>query len=344
MAEEIKKAKAPKAAKEAAPKAEKEVEAKVVAEKPVKAKAEKPVEAKVVAEKPVKAKAEKPVEAKVAAEKPVKAKAEKPVEAKVAAEKPAKAKAEKPAKAVEAKVVAEKPVHVHAEKPAEAPKAEPAVEVKAKVEIAAAPKAQAPKDAKGKVEAKAKAPFKPEPKQPNRLKVRFNKEIVPSLMAKYKYGSVMEVPSVEKIVINIGVGDATTNSKLLDDSVRELGEITGQKPIITKAKKSVASFKLREGQAIGCKVTLRGIRMYEFLDKLVSVALPRVRDFRGISKNSFDGHGNYTLGIKEQLIFPEINYDKVGKIRGMDIVLVTSAKNDEEAFTLLSELGLPFHK
>lgn len=292
MAEEIKKAKAPKAAKEAAPKAEKEVEAKVVAEKPVKAKAEKPVEAKVVAEKPAKAE--------------------------VVAEKPAPAKVEV--------------------------KAEPAVEVKAKVEVAAAPKAQAPKDAKGKPEVKAKAPFKPEPKQPNRLKVRFNKEIVPSLMAKYKYGSVMEVPAVEKIVINIGVGDATTNSKLLDDSVRELGEITGQKPIITKAKKSVASFKLREGQAIGCKVTLRGIRMYEFLDKLVSIALPRVRDFRGISKNSFDGHGNYTLGIKEQLIFPEINYDKVGKIRGMDIVIVTSAKNDEEAFTLLSELGLPFHK
>jgi len=312
MAEEIKKAKAPKAAKEAAPKAEKEVEAKVVAEKPVKAKAEKPAEA---------------VEAKVVAEKPVHVHAEKPAEA-----------------------VAEKPVHVHAEKPVEAPKAEvkvaPAVEVKAKPEVATAPKAAAPvsKDAKGKPEVKAKAPFKPEPKQPNRLKVRFNKEIVPSLMAKYKYGSVMEVPAVEKIVINIGVGDATTNSKLLDDSVRELGEITGQKPIITKAKKSVASFKLREGQAIGCKVTLRGIRMYEFLDKLVSVALPRVRDFRGISKNSFDGHGNYTLGIKEQLIFPEINYDKVGKIRGMDIVLVTSAKNDEEAFTLLSELGLPFHK
>lgn len=203
----------------------------------------------------------------------------------------------------------------------------------------AAPKAKAEKPAK--VE---KAEAVKEPKAPNRLKVRYNAEIVPALMAKFKYTSIMEVPGLEKIVLNVGVGDATTNSKLLDDSVRELGEITGQKPIITKAKKSVASFKLREGQAIGCKVTLRGVRMYEFLDKLISIALPRVRDFRGISKNSFDGHGNYTLGIKEQLIFPEINFDKVNKIRGMDIVIVTTAKNDEEAFALLSAIGLPFHK
>lgn len=197
---------------------------------------------------------------------------------------------------------------------------------------------------KAKAEKSAKVEVVEGPKAPNRLKVRYQKEIVPALMAKFKYTSIMEVPGLEKIVLNVGVGDATTNSKLLDDSVRELGEITGQKPIITKAKKSVASFKLREGQAIGCKVTLRGIRMYEFLDKLITIALPRVRDFRGVSKNSFDGHGNYTLGVKEQLIFPEINYDKVNKIRGMDIVIVTTAKNDEEAFALLSAIGFPFHK
>ena len=152
----------------------------------------------------------------------------------------------------------------------------------------------------------------------------------------------MEVPHIEKIVINIGVGEATANSKLLEDAVNELTVIAGQKPVITKAKKSIASFKLREGQQIGCKVTLRGNRMYEFLDKLVTISLPRVRDFRGVSKSAFDGRGNYTLGVKEQLIFPEINYDKIGKIRGMDIVIVTTANTDEEAFTLLSLLGMPF--
>lgn len=177
-----------------------------------------------------------------------------------------------------------------------------------------------------------------------RFKELYQNEIVKNLMTKFNYKSVMQVPSLNKIVVNIGVGDATGNSKLLDDAVRELGEITGQKPVITKAKKSIASFKLREGQSIGCKVTLRGNRMYEFFDKLVSIALPRVRDFRGISKNAFDGRGNYTLGVKEQLIFPEINYDKVSKIRGMDIVIVTTAKTDEEAFTLLSEFGMPFAK
>jgi large subunit ribosomal protein L5 len=154
----------------------------------------------------------------------------------------------------------------------------------------------------------------------------------------------MQVPRLEKIVINMGVGDAMQNSKALDAAVSELAQITGQKPIITKAKKSIANFKLREGVAIGCKVTLRGERMYEFYDKLVSVALPRVRDFRGLSKDSFDGRGNYTLGIKEQLIFPEINYDKVLKVRGMDIVIVTTAKTDEEARELLRLLGMPFRK
>ena len=154
----------------------------------------------------------------------------------------------------------------------------------------------------------------------------------------------MEVPHLEKIVLNIGVGEAITNAKLLEDAAAELALITGQHPVITKAKKSIANYKLREGQAIGCKVTLRGVRMYEFLDKLVSIALPRVRDFRGVSKNSFDGHGNYTLGVKEQLIFPEIDYDKVNKIRGMDIVIVTTARSDDEAYSLLAELGMPFHK
>ena len=178
----------------------------------------------------------------------------------------------------------------------------------------------------------------------NRLKERYETEISKSLMTKFNYSSVMQVPKVEKIVLNIGVGDAVNNSKLLDDAVAELALITGQKPLITKAKKSIAGFKLREGMPIGCKVTLRGERMYEFLDKLVNISLPRVRDFRGVPKNSFDGRGNYSLGIKEQLIFPEINFDKVIKLRGMDIVFVTTAKTDEEGRELLAQLGMPFQK
>ena len=178
----------------------------------------------------------------------------------------------------------------------------------------------------------------------NRLKERYENEIVKSLMTKFNYSSVMQVPAMEKIVINIGVGDAVSNSKLLDEAVEELTLIAGQKPVITKAKKSIAGFKLREGMPIGCKVTLRGERMYEFLDKLVNISLPRVRDFRGVSNNSFDGRGNYTLGIKEQLIFPEINFDKVNKLRGMDIVFVTTAKSDEEGRELLAQLGMPFKK
>ena len=177
-----------------------------------------------------------------------------------------------------------------------------------------------------------------------RLKQKYDSEVVSKLQGEYKYGSVMEVPHLEKVVINVGVGDATQNSKLLEDAVRDLTIISGQKPVITKAKKSIASFKLREGQSIGCKVTLRGTRMYEFLDKLFTISLPRVRDFRGVSKNSFDGKGNYTLGVREQLIFPEIDFDKVSKIRGMDIVIVTTAKSDKEAYTLLEALGMPFHK
>lgn len=214
-------------------------------------------------------------------------------------------------------------------------------------------KAQAPKKVEAKP-AEASAPeVKKSPakkvskgnkvrKESTRLLDKYENEIKKELMAKYKYSSIMEVPHLDKIVINIGVGDALTNAKLLEESVNELGLITGQRPVITRAKKSIANFKLREGQAIGCKVTLRGVRMYEFYDRLVSIALPRVRDFRGVSKNSFDGHGNYTLGVKEQLIFPEIDYDKVSKIRGMDIVIVTTARSDEEASSLLEALGMPF--
>lgn len=178
----------------------------------------------------------------------------------------------------------------------------------------------------------------------NRLKEKFVSEITPSLMEKFNYDSVMEVPKVEKIVINMGVGDAVSNAKNLDKAVEELALISGQKPIITKAKKSIAAFRLREGMPIGAKVTLRGERMYEFLDKLVSVSLPRVRDFHGVSKKSFDGRGNFTLGVKEQLIFPEVDYDLVDKVRGMDIVVVTTAKTDEESRELLTQLGMPFQK
>jgi large subunit ribosomal protein L5 len=178
----------------------------------------------------------------------------------------------------------------------------------------------------------------------NRLKEKYLKEVVPSLKEKYNYKSIMEVPKLEKIVVNIGVGDATTNSKLLDAAVAELELITGQKPVITKAHKSIAGFKLREGQAIGCKVTLRSENMYTFLDKLIAIGLPRVRDFRGVSSKGFDGRGNYTLGLKEQLIFSEIEFDNVVKVRGMDIVFVTTAKTNEEALELLSLLGIPFRK
>ena len=178
----------------------------------------------------------------------------------------------------------------------------------------------------------------------NRLKEKYTNEIVPSLMEKFNYSSIMQAPKVDKIVINMGVGDAVSNSKNLDEAVEELTLISGQKPVITRAKKSIAGFRLREGMPIGCKVTLRGERMYDFLDKLVSVSLPRVRDFRGVSKKSFDGRGNYTLGVKEQLIFPEIDFDKVNKVRGMDIVVVTTANTDEEARELLTQLGMPFQK
>lgn len=178
----------------------------------------------------------------------------------------------------------------------------------------------------------------------NRLKEKYEKEIKKDLQTKYNYKSVMEVPKLEKIVVNIGVGDASHNSKMLEVAMNELGLITGQKPVATKAKKAIAGFKIREGQPIGTKVTLRGENMYNFLDKLISITLPRVRDFRGLSNKAFDGRGNYTLGLTEQLIFSEINYDDVVKVRGMDIVFVTTANTNEEAHDLLKGFGMPFKK
>ncbi|MDV5106973.1 50S ribosomal protein L5 [Clostridium perfringens] len=176
----------------------------------------------------------------------------------------------------------------------------------------------------------------------NRLQERYEKEVVPTMMEKFGYKNIMQVPKIEKVVINMGVGEAKDNPKVLESAVSDLQIIAGQKPVLTRAKKSVANFKIRENMALGCKVTLRKTNMYEFVDKLVSIALPRVRDFRGVSTKAFDGRGNYSLGIKEQLIFPEIEYDKVDKVRGMDIIFVTSANTDEEARELLRFLGMPF--
>lgn len=194
-----------------------------------------------------------------------------------------------------------------------------------------------------KVEKKAEPKKEAEGKYVNRLQKRYKDEIAPALVKEFGYSTIMQAPRLEKIVLNIGVGEATSNEKALEDAVKDLETITGQKPVVTKAKKSIATFKLREGQKIGCKVTLRGLRMYEFLDKLVSIALPRVRDFRGISRSAFDGHGNYTLGVKEQIIFPEIDFDKV-TIRGLDVVIVTTANTDKEAEALLEKIGMPFRR
>ena len=177
-----------------------------------------------------------------------------------------------------------------------------------------------------------------------RLKLTYKETVVPALMEKFQYESIMQAPKLEKIIINMGVGEAKENAKFLEKAVEEMTMIAGQKPVVTKARKSISNFKLREGMPVGCKVTLRGEHMYEFFDKLVSVALPRVRDFRGVSKTAFDGRGNYALGVKEQLIFPEINYDKIDKIRGMDIIITTTANTDEEARELLKLLGMPFSK
>lgn len=178
----------------------------------------------------------------------------------------------------------------------------------------------------------------------NRLYEKYTNEVVPQMMKDFNYTSIMEVPKIEKVVVNIGVGDVIANSKYLDEAVEELAAITGQAPVVTKAKKSIANFKLREGMPIGCKVTLRSEKMYEFLDKLFNISLPRVRDFRGVSDTSFDGRGNYTLGIKEQVIFPEIDFDKVNRTRGMDIVIVTTANTNEESKALLKGMGMPFKK
>ncbi len=179
-------------------------------------------------------------------------------------------------------------------------------------------------------------------KEPPRLKVRFTKEVAPALMKEFDLKNPMAVPHLHKIVVNMGVGEATQNAKVLDPAVAELGQITGQKPVVTRAKKSIAAFKVREGQAIGAMVTLRGDRMYEFFDRLVSIVLPRVRDFRGVSTKSFDGRGNYTLGLHDQLIFPEISYEKVDKQKGMNVTIVTTAQSDDQARTLLRHLGMPF--
>ncbi len=178
----------------------------------------------------------------------------------------------------------------------------------------------------------------------SRLKEIYQNEIVDALMKKFEYKNVMQVPKIEKVIINMGVGEAKENAKLLDAAVSDLETITGQKAVITKAKKSVANFKIREGMPIGCKVTLRGDKMYEFVDRLINLALPRVRDFRGVNPNAFDGRGNYALGIKEQLIFPEIEYDKIDKVRGMDVIFVTTAKTDEEGRELLAQFNMPFAK
>ena len=177
-----------------------------------------------------------------------------------------------------------------------------------------------------------------------RLKEAYKKNVFPALQEKFHYANVMEVPKLEKITLNMGLGDVKDNSKLLELAVAEMAKIAGQAPVVTKSRKSIANFKVREGMAVGCKVTLRGDRMYEFADKLFNIALPRVRDFKGVSKNSFDGRGNYAMGVKEQLIFPEIVYDEVEKVRGMDIIFTTTAKTDEEAKALLEMLGMPFEK
>lgn len=176
----------------------------------------------------------------------------------------------------------------------------------------------------------------------SRFKEKYMREVVPGLKSKFGYKNVMQIPEIKKVVINMGVGDATTDAKAIDAALGDMTAIVGQKPVVTKAKKSIAAFKVRAGAPIGCMVTLRGSRMEDFLDKLFNISLPRIRDFKGVSPKSFDGRGNYTLGIHDQLIFPEINYDKVDKVRGMDIVIVTSAKNDEEAFELLKLMGMPF--
>jgi large subunit ribosomal protein L5 len=206
------------------------------------------------------------------------------------------------------------------------------------------PKEKREKKADAAPETVAKAAKPKGPSEPSRLRVRYSKEIVPTLMKHFKYTNIMAVPKLEKIVINMGLGEAVANAKIMDVAVDELGRISGQRAVVTRAKKSIANFKLRQHMPIGAAVTLRGDRMYEFLDRLVSVVLPRVRDFRGVSTRSFDGRGNYTMGLRDQLIFPEISYEKVDKIRGMNVTIVTTARSDDEARELLKQLGLPFRQ
>ncbi|OQA79178.1 MAG: 50S ribosomal protein L5 [Tenericutes bacterium ADurb.Bin239] len=263
---------------------------------------------------------------------------------------PAKA-ATKEVKKAPAKKAEDKKVEVKKETKADAPKKAEAKVDEKKTTKAAAPKTEPKKEeVKKEVKAKAEPKAKKERYTPkvkvstNRVVRQYEDVAIKALMEKFKYTSVMQVPKLHKIVINMGVGDATQNPKLLEDAVRELTVIAGQKPVVTIAKKSEASFKLRAGTAIGAKVDLRGERMYDFYEKLISIALPRVRDFRGVNKNSFDGHGNYTLGVREQLIFSEIDFDLVNKVRGMDIVIVTTAKTDAEAYELLRLLGMPFRR
>lgn len=220
-----------------------------------------------------------------------------------------------------------------------------AKEEKAKVQKVAAPKGGEPKSAESKSKGKeAKADSKPKERVVPRMLVRYRDEVAPTLMREFKYANKMQLPQITKVVVNIGLGEALTNAKAMDAAVRDMTLITGQKPIVQRAKKSIATFKLREGNPIGVKVTLRGGRMYNFIDRLVNVALPRTRDFRGVSRDSFDGRGNYTLGLREQLIFAEIDYDTIDKLRGMEITIVTSAKNDEEARRLLQLMGMPFRQ
>jgi len=207
------------------------------------------------------------------------------------------------------------------------------------------PKEKKEKKGEGGAPEPAQKAAKPKgPSEPNRLRVRYAKEIIPTLMKHFKYTNVMAVPKLEKIVVNMGLGEAIANAKIMDVAVAELGQITGQRAVVTRAKKSIANFKLRQNMPIGAAVTLRGDRMFEFLDRLVSVVLPRVRDFRGVSTRSFDGRGNYTMGLRDQLIFPEISYEKVDKIRGMNVTIVTTARTDDEARELLKQLGLPFRQ
>lgn len=214
---------------------------------------------------------------------------------------------------------------------------------KAKEPKTAAPKGEGAKT-KGQPKEGGKGPAKPRVRVPPRLLERYRKEIVPAMVREFKYENIMRAPQLRKVIINVGVGEALTNAKALDGAVKDITAIAGQKPIVRRAKKSIATFKLREGNPIGIKVTLRGDRMYSFLDRLVNIALPRTRDFRGVSRDAFDGRGNYTLGLREQLIWPEIDYDSIDKIRGMEITIVTSATNDEEARRMLQLMGMPFRQ